>query len=182
MGLDGWVFRVNDKFPVQRTSDGLGYEGTLANQTPLHDGDVVHFFYDLPAELEPEGESMAANYLRGVYASRTSSSVTIQLQGHKTWIDQSEYGNYIMNIYNYTNAGSGITAKLYNASGALVGTATSNASGRVTFSGTLPAGTYTLQTDSVLRAFAKDDDWHDFCNNTYFLNTGAYSTIVIPAA
>ncbi len=179
MGLDGWVFRVNDKYPVQRTSDNLGFEGTLLNQTPIHDGDVIHLFFDMPAELEPGGESLAANYIRGVLSTKTDSAMTIQLQGQKTWIDQSDYSNMLMCVYSYENAGAGITATLYDAAGTQVATATSAADGTVTFTGNFAAGTYVVQTDSSLRAFAADDDWYDYCNNTFFINTGAYSKIVV---
>ncbi len=185
LGLDGWSMRVNDKFPVKATADSAGYEGTLIAQTYLHDGDVVHFFYDLSADLDLE-EGVNADYVRGVYVSRTSNSVTVELQSHQTNMEIATIDNqvtYIMHVYDYTKA-SGITAKLYDANGNQVGSARySPSNGRVTFttSGTLAAGRYTLVSNSSLYAFDEDSGYSEY--ETLFIGkTGAYSYIDIPAA
>lgn len=185
LGLDGWSMRVNDKLPVKATADGLGYEGTLITQTYLHDGDVVHFFYDFSADIDLY-EAANADYVRGVYVSRTSNSVTVELQSHQTNMAIATIDNrttYIMHVYDYTKA-SGITAKLYDADGNQVGSARYSASnGRVTFttSGTLAAGRYTLVSNSSLYVFDEESEYTDY-DTAFMGRTGAYSYIDIPAA
>lgn len=185
LGLDGWSMRVNDKLPVKATADGTGYEGTLIAQTYLHDGDVVHFFYDFSADIDLY-EAANADYVRGVYVSRTSNSVTVELQSHQTNMEIATIDNqttYIMHVYDYTKA-SGITAKLYDADGNQVGSARYSASnGRVTFttSGTLAAGRYTLVSNSSLYVFDEESEYTDY-DTAFMGKTGAYSYIDIPAA
>ncbi|HWQ80456.1 MAG TPA: hypothetical protein VN381_16630 [Anaerovoracaceae bacterium] len=177
-GFDGWVFRINDKYPVKVTDDGLGYEGTSILQTYLEDGDVVHLFYDFPSTVSSAVGDVSANYVRGVYESSTDTTLTAQLQGHKTYITPS---TYIMNIYNYIDLGGGVTAQLYDVTGTTpVGTAaTSSTNGEVTFTGAFaPGETYVLKTDSVLRTVS--GSWASRINHAYFVLTGAYSIITIP--
>lgn len=178
-GLDGWVFRVNDQFPVKETDDELGYEGTSILQTYLKDGDVVHFFYDFPGIFTGSIGDVSANYVRGVYVNDTGSSLTVQLQGHKTFISQS---TWIMSISNYIDLEDGIEAYLYEEDGTTpVGTAKiSSSTGQVTFTGTfMPGETYVLKTEAVLHEIT-DPSWEDYASNAYFELTGAYSLIEIP--
>ena len=177
IGFDGWVFRVNDKFPVVATTDGVGYEGTSIGNTYVKDGDVVHFFYDFPSQLQASIPSLAANYIRGTLTSWTASSLTVQMQGHKTDIQATS--PYIMSVNNYENIGMGISVKLYSidVSGALtlVATGTTDTNGQVVFSGSFSAGTkYIVQTESEKYTMT-DPNWSDWVNDVYFTRTGAYS-------
>ena len=183
MIYDGWTYRVNDKIPVRPTGNNFGYEATAAYETPIKTGDVIHFFFDMPTELDDDTGNMAANYIRGVYTSRTANSVTITLQGHKTWIDTTDYLDPLYHIYGYTNLGSGIAATLYDSNGNAVSgvqTETSGTGGTVVFSGNIPGGVYFVKTTSSLHSFPVNDDWYEWANNTYFINTSAYSAITIP--
>lgn len=175
-GLDGWTFRVNDKFPVRAA--GAGYEGALLNQTYLSDGDVVHFFYDFPSDFDSETGSVAANHVRGVLIDSSADSVTVQLQSHNTYIHPASFD---MSVNNYSDLGSGIRAYLYDASGAQVGAAQySDANGQVTFTGnSISAGSYVLKTDSVRFEFDPDGMWADYVGTSYFAYTGAYCTITV---
>jgi hypothetical protein len=177
-GFDGWVFRVNDKYPVQLTSDGLGYEGTSILQTPVYDGDVVHFFYDYPSDYPYEDVNIAANYVRAVHKSFNSTTHTleVQLQGHRTYIDPS---SYIMYVYNYVNLGSGLVANLYKEDGTLVQRRQpSSFDGVVTFTDNndlLSGGTYIVHT---VPEYEYNEDWD--IDATLFTLTGSYSVITLP--
>ncbi len=172
LAFDGWVFRVNDLFPVQLTSDGLGYEGTSILQTYLEDGDVIYFFYDFPSDFSPTSGNLAANYVRGAFDSFDSgtNTLTVNLQEHLTRIHPT---SYIFNVYNYTPL-VGVSASLYESDGTtLVGTDTSGAGGVLTFSGVTP-GEYILKTTPVLYSGSVS-----FVHDVYFERTGAYSKITV---
>jgi hypothetical protein len=192
--FNGWVVRINDKFPVRKISgrSGEGWEGTNILQTPIVSGDVVHLFYDMPSDLykgsgSSEGSgNIAANYVRAVYKNFANNTLTVQLQGHKTYIDPNN--NNIMNVYNYFNLGAGVTASLYNENGIPVKDnnnknllSTSNANGEVTFtSNSLTAGgKYIVKTTSTYY-HNTDPDWDERVGGAFFVLTGAYSKIAIP--
>ncbi len=178
LGFDGWVFRVNDKFPVVKTEDNVGYMGTTMEQTYVKDGDVVHFFYDFPSYLEPNTPSLAAGYVRAQKDSFSANSLTVQLQEHKTDI-APEYP-YIMSINNYENSGYGISAVLYDMNGNQVATGRSNNAGKVTFSGKFASGeTYIVQTVKQMLSLDEEDEWYDTVDSVLLERTGAYSKITL---
>lgn len=180
-GLDGWVFRVNDKFPVQKTADGLGYEGTGVGQTYLNDGDIVHLFYDFPSEFYPGGGSVAADYVRGVYDSLTATGLKVQLQGHDTYIQP--VSPYVMSVNNYVDLGAGVAADLYvynesEEEWQLDKSATSDSDGFVEFDGAFASGqTYLLKTGAT---YNNNTGWGSMADGAYFILTGAYNKITIP--
>jgi hypothetical protein len=171
--FDGWVLRVNDKFLVKVTDDGLGYEGLGILQTALSDGDIVHFFYDMPIEISEE--DFAANYVRGVFDGYDGSDPIIQLQGHKTNIHGSDN---IMGVDDYADLGEDVSASIYTSDGTTqIGTSVlSDAAGEVAFTGLTP-GTYILKTTPTYHP-GEDYGW----DNAFFVLTGAYTKITIPPA
>lgn len=175
-GFDGWVFRVNDKFPVEPTADSLGYQGTSILDTYLQDGDVIHFFYDFPSDFDPTSGSAAATYVRGIVDSFTSSSLTLQMQGHTTYIQPTGY--YIMSVNNYEDLGAGVSVGLYNSSGILLDTEITGSGGTVTFSGTF-AEDQEYIVKSVSTEYIPTEDWVDFVEGAYFDLTGAFSKIIL---
>lgn len=194
-GFDGWVFRVNDKYPVKQTLDELGYEGASIAETYVSNGDVIHLFYDYPSDYDDETGNIAANYIRGVYSSRTQNSVTIEMQGHKTYIESRLVPSlddpneddlcHIMHVYNYEIA-QGLTVGLYDLSGNPIGQVdVSDANGEVTFSVgeniTLPAGTYLVKSASTYYAFDDESMWAEMLVDAYFENTSAYCFVTVPA-
>lgn len=179
IGFDGWVFRVNDKFPVEITDDEVGYQGASIGETYVKDGDVIHFFYDFPSQLTSSIPSLAADYIRGTLTSWNASALTVQMQGHDTDI-QATYP-YIMSVNNYENLGAGVTAYLYSVGSSgmltLVSTGTTNSSGQVTFVGSFTSGSnYVVQTDNE-EYTTTDPTWADWIDGVYFTKTGAYSKI-----
>ena len=194
-GFDGWVFRVNDKYPVKQTIDELGYEGVSIADTFVSNGDVIHLYFDYPSDFDDETGNIAANYIRGVYSSRTQNSVTIEMQGHKTYIEsrlvpsQNDPNEddlcHIMHVYNYETA-QGLTVRLYDLSGNPIGqAAVSDANGEVTFSiegnNTLPAGSYLVKSESTYYAFDDESIWAEMLEDAYFENTSAYCFVTVPA-
>ncbi|MDR0648254.1 MAG: hypothetical protein LBF92_02825 [Synergistaceae bacterium] len=172
-GYDGWAVRVNDLFPV--LTDGTGWIGATILETKIKDGDVVHMFYDFPADFSPASGSFAANYVRGVYVDSSASSLTVQLQGHTTFIYPED--PYTMYVDNYKNVQAGVTAYLYDPTGTrLLNSEVSDLNGRVTFSGTFSSGTYIVTTDSV---YFPAYDPAEIADDTYFALTGAYSKVSI---
>jgi hypothetical protein len=159
------------------TSDGLGYEGTGILQTPLADGDIVHFFFDFPSTLF--GDNYAANYVRGVFESYTSSDLTVLLQGHTTFIQPPD--PHIMDIYNYVNLDldpNEITARLYQADGVTFIAEGKVSGDEATFPGRglVPGSTYILKTTPTYHEYDGDID------DAFFDLTGAYSEITIPSS
>jgi hypothetical protein len=181
VGYDGWVFRKDDQFPLFKTDSTEHYQGTSILQTYVSNGDVIHLFYDLPSGLDEELDDVAANYIRAKYISDTGSTLTVGLQGHKTYIGPG--ANPDFDVYNYLDfATAGVAVELWQGDGggrAPLATATTNANGQATFSYTVgPGETYFVRSASELRDLS-DTDW-DFLTDAYFLYTGAYSKIVIP--
>jgi hypothetical protein len=185
-GFNGWEFRVNDKFPTQKFTgtQGVGWEGTDILQTPVGDGDIVHWFYEFPSTLYSGGKDAAANYARAVYKYFANNTLTLQLRGHKVYIQPTppytmEIGNYV----NLSNIDPSVTASIYMADGVtpVPGAAQNqafNAYGTVTFtSASLAAGgTYIVKTTPT---YYTDEDW-DFIDGAFFSQTRAYSKVTIP--
>jgi hypothetical protein len=182
VGFDGWEYRINDKFPVQLTSNGLGYEGPYPYDTPVYNGDVVHFFFEFPSDLDEEYAHLEANYVRAVYKgfNNTTKKLTAQLQGHKVYIEP--ISPYIMSVYNYVNLGSGMIASLYDATGTTLiqRGQPSDLNGVVTFTdNSLVPGTYVIKTVPAYY-YDNDEEWFYGGDAPYFTLTGAYSFVTIP--
>jgi len=180
LGFDGWVFRVNDLFPVKgvNVDNVIKYQGTLIDETYIEDGDVIHFFYDLPSDLDSSSGSIAAEYVRinPHTLNITGNSVTAQLQSHNTYIQP--VSPYDMYVNKYVNL-SGIDVEIYNANGVLITTEETDSNGEVTFT-SLTAGDYTIRTASSLRWNIPGNlGW--LADGAYFEYTSAYKVITIPA-
>jgi hypothetical protein len=181
LAFDGWEYRINDLFPTEPTEDGLGYQGPYPYDTPVYDGDIVHFFYDIPADVFGGSGNLAANYVRAKYGSfdSTNKKLTVQLQGHKLYIEPTDY---ILDVFNYVNLGSGMIASLYAADGSTLLQAgqPSWADGTVTFTNnSLAPGKYVVKTVPAYY-YTTSTLWARRVNTAYFTQTGAYSEITIP--
>jgi hypothetical protein len=181
LGFDGWEYRINDLFPTKPTEDGLGYEGPYPYDTPVYDGNVIHFFYDIPADVFGGSGNLAANYVRAKYSSFDSSAgkLTVQLQGHKLYIEPT---NYVMDVYNYVNLGSGMIASLYAADGTtlLQARQPSWTDGTVTFTDSnIAAGMKYIVKTVPAYYYTTNTAWAVRINTAYFTQTGAYSEIEI---
>jgi hypothetical protein len=153
--------------------DGMGWVGADILQTNIRTGDVVHMFYDFPGDLNPNSGIFAANYVRGIFVDSDTESLTVQLQGHSTFV--YPVAPYTMYVDNYKNVQADVQAYLYDSTGELVGRVLSDVNGRVKFSGSFNPGTYIVTTDSIYYP-----EYSIIDDDTYFALTGAYSEIVIP--
>jgi hypothetical protein len=196
-GYDGWVFRVDDKFPVTPLDgyEDTYYEGTAINQTYLKDGDIVHFFYDFPATFSAELDHIEADYVRAdsekVDYDSGSHTLTVPLQFHYSYIapgDDPKHSDDEMQVWNYNDLEDfdeyPIIGRLLDLGGIAVPGVTMTfdiVSGSAIFIGAniTPGETYIVETDNVLRPI-DDEEWHDFINDAYFYLTGAYSKITVP--
>jgi hypothetical protein len=181
IGFDGWEYRINDWFPTQPLEDDPnGYRGPFPYDTPVYDGDIIHFFYDFPSDINPNIGHVEANYVRAKYVSfdSTAGKLKVQLQGHKVYIDPLP--PYIMSVFNYVNLGSGTIASLYAADGTTLLQAgqPSWADGTVTFTNnSLAPGTYIVKT--VPAYYYTTGAWGNRVNTAYFTQTGSYSKVTI---
>ena len=186
-GLDGWQFRVNDLLPIQEITgyDPGYYEGMAIDQISIDNGDIIHLFYDLPANfsLSPTppnpNPNYAANYVRAVYNGTVGSSRSVKLQGHKTNIDDT----FHMYCYDYVDLGDGVLAGLYAADGVtLLQKGSSDINGVVTFTFLvpLPSGTYIVKTFPTYLEGSTPTNYTPIFDDVFFDLTGAYSRVVFP--
>jgi hypothetical protein len=168
LGFDGWVFRVNDKFPVYLS--GSDWFGADILQTNIKDGDVVHFFYDFPSDYDRQSGSFAADNVRAIQVSSTRTSLTVQLQGHDTYIHPTS--PYDFEVNNYANLQDNIVASVVDDTGTTI-TGTSNVNGQVTFNGSFTSGQiYIVTTESQYYP-----PYGFIGSDVYFSLTGAYSKV-----
>jgi hypothetical protein len=182
IGFDGWECRINDLFPTELTYDGLAYRSPYSYETPVYDGDIIHFFYEFPTDLSASIGHLETNYVRAKFGSfdSTAKKLTVQLQGHKFYIDPLP--PYTISVFNYTNLGSGFIASLYAADGTTLLQAgqPSWADGTVTFTNnSLASGTYIVKTVPGYY-YTTNAAWGRRINTAYLTQTGAYSEITIP--
>lgn len=110
--LDGFSFRVNGKFPLLTTSSEAhahGPEGAYVHQTPISDGDVIHFYWNYPYN-ETSTSYYSANYVSATPAYNSSTS-TLNIQLVKSF--DYEYNDGFWHILPFANT-SCVPAGTYN--------------------------------------------------------------------
>lgn len=174
--FDGWEFRVNDQMPIRFYTGTSYYEGTTISQTPVQDGDVIHFFNDYP-KIE-SGSPLSSKYQRAVVEDYDSGTLTVQLQNHIIKIE--ERGIYPIMIvdkyigfYDYLNV---VNLKLYDSTGStLIDSANADRyTGEAEFDDVDP-GTYLIKADHILKPSGAQPP-----NNALLNYTGVYSMITVP--
>jgi hypothetical protein len=193
---DGWVFRVDDKFPIKPLSNEFPdlYVGTLINETYLDDGDIVHLFFDYPTEFVDDSDigDLAAWYVRtdpyNIDYDSGSHTLTVPLQMHNTYLQQAiPVENTQMQVNNYNDLAGfdeyPMTGRLLDLDGIAIPGVTMTydvETGSAIFTGAniTPGETYIVDTEAVLRPI--DGDWQENINDAYFYLTGAYSKIAVP--
>lgn len=154
--LDGFSFRINGKFPLLTTDSAAhahGPEGAYVHQTPIADGDVIHFYWNYPYNKTPN-TYYSANY---VSATPAYNSDTHTLSVQLVMSYDYEYNDGFWHIipfhctscvpagtYNYTIWEKGVSTAVSS------GTITTNNGGVGAITGlTLSANkTYYLQIDT----------------------------------
>lgn len=146
--LDGWTFRVNGKYPLS-TTDGSpdipGPVGTSVDETPISNGDVIHFYWDYPYN-KTSSELYSAKFITPD-ASYADGTLNVSLKASDAYFDNSMYW-HINSFSPYTDAINAIVT-LYNADGTQV----SGVSGSINENGlcqinglNLSSGTYYVKT------------------------------------
>ena len=136
--MDGWMFRVNGKLPISTLNGGAsvayGPKGTDISDTPIYDGDVIHFYWDYPYN-ETQTSYYSTHYITAD-STYNNGVLDIQLKESYSWFANSGYWN-ITDFANYSPA-----AQL---------TATINSDGAGTISGiTLTSGVkYYIKVNST---------------------------------
>ena len=174
-GFDGWAVRINDKYPVIATAGGVSYAGITIKDMYVKTGDVIHLFYDFPSDYNQSTGSVAADYVRGVVNGYNSGILTVQMQGHNTYINPT---SYVMSINEYENLGSGVAVDLCSSTGTVLESGTTDSNGRVTFTGTYSPGQYLIKSAST-DYICPDPNYADYLDHYFFDLTGAYSVITL---
>ncbi len=133
--LDGWMFRVNGKLPISTLNGGssvaYGPKGTDISNTPICDGDIIHFYWDYPYN-ETQTTYYSTRFI-SADAEYSDGKVNIQLEESYNWFANSGYWN-ITSFAEYSPA-TQLTATVYDAQGNMVGTGTIDTDGEGTVSG-----------------------------------------------
>lgn len=150
--LDGWMFRVNGKLPlISEDGSSGGPLGSTISETPIEDGDIIHFYWDYPyTRLVVSTYSVDYLTVNPTYDS-TNQSLSLQLLSAKNWFDLS-FKWHINDFSNYSNSSSGTyDVTVYDEAGTVVKTGTISKSGSGTINDCdLESGqTYYIKVDSV---------------------------------
>ena len=133
--LDGWMFRVNGKLPISTLNGGAsvayGPKGTDISDTPIYDGDVIHFYWDYPYN-ETQTSYYSTHYITAD-STYNNGALNIQLKESYSWFANSGYWN-ITDFSDYSPAGQ-LTATVYDVQGGVIGTGIINSNGAGTISG-----------------------------------------------
>ena len=164
--LWGWSFRINSQSPLLDDNDPTyGYLGAGIADTPLQDGDVVHFVYEYP--FIEFGENYSANFVRAD-TDVTGNNIDATLTGAHIYYDSS----FNMVAENFTPV-VGTAVTLYDASGVAVDTDTTDVNGEVSLTAT-GTGIYYIRSASA-SYFGPYDDYNGF----FLSQTTGYAKVVI---
>lgn len=170
MALDGWAYRVNGKLPLKsRTEDPVsgGPLGTDIATTPIHDGDIIHFYWEYPYQ---ESATPVSYYSTDFLTASTSydkstDALTIQMKKSFGYFDNSNFW-HISSFENYAKAEAGTyDYTIYKEDGSIAKTGIINkAEGSVVLQNSgLGEGTYYLKINSTsyYDVTGSDIDWED---------------------
>lgn len=149
---DGWMFRVNGRYPVSDTTGTLGGPtGSYIHQTPVAEGDVITFYFSCPFKLNNTDYSTAfvsANLIDN------SGSYEVQLRKcNENHYNTSYNGRWTFSLSNcYIFADGDNTGELLDEDGNYVATLTfSTTTGKATLPSNLSSGTYYVSVPSTKR-------------------------------
>jgi len=155
LSIQGWMFRINDKFPLietygePNTSSSIfsttgNAKGETISTAYIKSNDVITVYYDIPLP------GSAADYTRITDVSNTSSSITASVQSSKSWFNKIDFSCWHILDFSSFNT----TVYLYDEDGVEL-THASTSSGSVTFNRTVTTGEkYTLRVKTARLAGA----------------------------
>ncbi|ACV62810.1 hypothetical protein Dtox_1974 [Desulfofarcimen acetoxidans DSM 771] len=131
---DGWVFRINNKFPLE--SAGLGASIATAYVT---DGDVINIYHD-----DASSSTSCADFAKiASITDNDSNTLTVNVKASCQYYGPAP--TYTWNLTNFANY-QGVTVKAYNESGTLVTSGTTDSSGNVDLNvGSFGSHTYKVE-------------------------------------
>ena len=148
--LDGWMFRVNGKLPVQAgTGSSSDPQGTDIVHTPIADGDVIMFYMDYP--WKENGVRQSVDFI-SADANYTNGELNIQLKTSNSWFGEWTGNTFPWHIESYSNytPANKYSATVYNSAGTSVGSVVLDLTGAGSKSITLSANeTYYVKVAGV---------------------------------
>lgn len=128
--LDGWMFRINGKLPLESLDgdpDSGGPYGTDIANTPISNGDVIHFYWNYPYN-ETSSSYYSVKYV-SADVSYTGTTLSGNLVSAYSYFDNSMYWH--ISLFSNYAPGTALTATVYDISGAEKGTGTVDSSGSI---------------------------------------------------
>lgn len=164
--IDGWMFRLNGQIPLLSLTgsapNGTGPTGAAINNTPIADGDVIHFYWDYPYQ-ETQTTYYSANFVYPA-VSYNNGTMTVQLQDSYNWFANDNTWT-ITPFANLAQNNIGVT--IYDAAGNVVanGTGSTGSTGSVAIQNlNLTSGaTYYVKvnTTDFKGVAGYDENWDD---------------------
>jgi hypothetical protein len=186
--MDGWCFRLNGKIPLIDWISGPptgSPSGAAINQTPLSDGDVIHFYYDNPnimydATYQPSFYAKVDFVYPEVNYNALTGNVLVKAKKNTHFFDASF--NWTINAFSSYLAGKNVY--IYDSNASLVTQGTLNPSnGQVTLNtGTLSSGKYYVKVGSAGTQIVNGLNLYTFQMENFELpkTTSGFNTFIVP--
>lgn len=134
--MDGWMFRINGQFPLERA----GWGASIATAY-VTDGDSINIYHD-----DASGPSVCADFAK-ITSVTDNGSNTLTVNVKASYQYYGPAPNYTWYINDFTNY-QGVTVNVYDENGNYVTSGTTNSSGNVTLTvGSFGAHTYTVEVE-----------------------------------
>jgi hypothetical protein len=119
--IDGWMFKVNGKFPTS-TSSSTNAEGLDVSHTYIQDGDVIYFFTDYPWK---ENNVIKSAYFVSAFTSYNDDTHKLKItlkQNRDFYNGPLATATWTIQMYGVYEPSIDLEAVVKDASGNLVGT------------------------------------------------------------
>ncbi|OQA08410.1 MAG: hypothetical protein BWY65_01502 [Firmicutes bacterium ADurb.Bin373] len=144
---NGWMFRINGQFPLEKSSPVTGASIATAYVT---DGDTIHFYHD---DMDEAGDG--AYYAKITSVNKSGNNLTVNVKASFQYDQSQSPYNWI--IDDFTNY-QGAQVQVRDANGNLIDSGYTDASGNVTLNVTGKTGTCTVE---VVRSFLETIDYQN---------------------
>lgn len=157
MPVDGWMFRVNGKYPMlSLTGFNGGPEGALIHQVPVANGDVVSLYTNCPFKI---GNTNFSTAYVGADIVTTNTECYIQLRNCKENhydLSTNPVGQWTFALSKCTNYSDNTRqGTIYDANWNVKATLNFSMNGKATWPSNLGSGTYYLYVPSTQLWFSR---------------------------
>lgn len=138
--IDGWMFKVNGKFPTS-TSSSTNAQGLDVSHTYIQDGDVIYFFTDYP--WKDSNNVIHSAYFVSAFTEYDSEDHSLDItlkQNRDFYYGPLATATWTIQMYGLYKPTTNYQAEVRDASGTLVGTV-NLVQGQGTLSCNLSSGT-----------------------------------------